>query len=119
MTDAVVVNSWRPLAAVLVSTVAVAFIVASYRRQNVRELWSVIAALTKFGIVISMLPGVMEGTEYRWSLGMVPGLTDEFVFGIEYDRTADALAGFDAQDGRRGAADRGLSPGFHLRLVRG
>ncbi len=86
-----VVADWRPLAAVLVSVLAVAFIVASYRRPNVREFWSVLAALVKFGLVISMLPGVMDGREYRWSLGMVPGLTDEFVFGIEFALRADQL----------------------------
>ncbi len=91
MTETVVVDSWRPLAAVLVSALAVAFIVASYRRPNVRELWSVLAALVKFGLVISMLPGVLDGQEYRWSLGMVPGLTDEFVFGIEFALRADML----------------------------
>ena len=85
------VTSWRPLAAVLVSAVAVSLIVASSRRQNVRESWSVLAAVLKFSIVASMLPGVLDGTEYRWSLGMVPGLRDEFVLGIELSLRADAL----------------------------
>ena len=79
-----VVASYRPLAAVLVSALAVALIVASHRRPNIREGWSVLAALTKFGIVASMAPGVLSGTEYRWSLG-------EFVFGIEFALRADAL----------------------------
>jgi multicomponent Na+:H+ antiporter subunit D len=83
MTEAVVTDV-RPLAAVLVSAVAVALIIASHRYPNVRESWSVLAALTKFGIIASMLPGVLEGTEYRWSLG-------EFVFGIEFSLRADAL----------------------------
>ncbi|MEF8786773.1 MAG: proton-conducting transporter membrane subunit [Haloarculaceae archaeon] len=79
-----VVTSYRPLAAVLVSALAVALIVASHRRPNIREGWSVLAALAKFGIVVSMLPGVLNGLEYRWSLG-------EFVFGIEFALRADAL----------------------------
>jgi formate hydrogenlyase subunit 3/multisubunit Na+/H+ antiporter MnhD subunit len=79
-----VVASYRPLAAVLVSALAVALIVASHRRPNIREGWSVLAALAKFGIVASMLPGVLNGLEYRWSLG-------EFVFGIEFALRADAL----------------------------
>ena len=86
-----VVTSWRPLAAVLVSAVAVGLVVASHRRQNVREAWSVLAALVKFAVVASMLPGVLEGTEFRWSLGMVPGLRDEFVLGVELALRADAL----------------------------
>ena len=86
-----VVDSWRPLAAVLISAVAIALIVASHRRPNVREAWSVIASVGKFAIVASMLPGVLDGTEYRWSLGMVPGLDSEFVFGVEFALRADAL----------------------------
>ena len=86
-----VVDSWRPLAAVLISAVAIALIVASHRRPNVREAWSVIASVGKFAIVASMLPGVLDGTEYRWSLGMVPGLDSEFVFGVEFALRADPL----------------------------
>ena len=51
----------RPLAAVLVSAVAIVLIVASHRRPNLREGWSVLAALAKFGIIVSMLPAVMDG----------------------------------------------------------
>jgi len=86
-----VVADWRPLAAVLVSALAIALIVASHRRRNVRELWSVLAAVAKFAIVLSMLPGVLDGREYRWSMGMVPGLTDEFVFGVDLALRADQL----------------------------
>lgn len=78
------VDSIRPLAAVLVSFVATGAIVASYRYPNVRDTWSVIAALTKFGIVASMLPGVMGGTIYVWSFGT-------FVPGVEFALRADPL----------------------------
>ncbi|QZA88974.1 cation:proton antiporter [Salinarchaeum sp. IM2453] len=74
----------RPIAAVLVSAIAVALIVASYRYPNVRETWSVLAALTKFGLILSMLPGVLGGETYRWTLG-------EFVFGIEFALRVDTL----------------------------
>ena len=86
-----IVDSWRPLAAVLISAVAIALIVASHQRPNVREAWSVLASVGKFAIVASMLPGVLNGTEYRWSLGMVPGLDGEFVFGVEFALRADPL----------------------------
>jgi multicomponent Na+:H+ antiporter subunit D len=79
-----VVADVRPLAAVLVSAVAMALIVASHRYPNVREGWSVLAALTKFAIIASMLPGVMAGTIYVWSFG-------EFVAGIEFALRADPL----------------------------
>ena len=77
-------GDWQPIAAVLVSTIAVALIVASYRRPNVRESWSVLAALVKFAIVASMLPGVLAGETYRWSMG-------EFVLGIELALRVDQL----------------------------
>ncbi|WP_122090056.1 proton-conducting transporter transmembrane domain-containing protein [Halalkalicoccus subterraneus] len=78
------VASIRPLLAVLVSFLAAGMIVASYRYPNVRDSWSVIAALTKFGIVASMLPGVLDGTIYVWSFGT-------FVPGVEFALRADPL----------------------------
>ncbi|MFP8957123.1 proton-conducting transporter membrane subunit [Natrialbaceae archaeon A-CW3] len=84
-----VVTDPRPLAAVLVSAIAVVFIVASYRHPNVREGWSVLAALSKFAIVASMLPGVMSGTVYQWSFSEATGL--EFVAGVDFALRADPL----------------------------
>ncbi|MEF8813619.1 MAG: proton-conducting transporter membrane subunit [Halovenus sp.] len=84
-----VVADPRPLAAVLSSAVAIVLIIASHRRPNVRESWSVLAALAKFGIIASMLPGVLDGTEYRWSMGsLVAGTPAE---GIEFALRADPL----------------------------
>ncbi|QLG48417.1 proton-conducting transporter membrane subunit [Natrinema halophilum] len=82
----------RPLAAVLVSAVAVVLIVASHRRPNVREGWSVLAALAKFGIVGSMLPAVMSGTVFRWSLAESTGI--RFLDGIDFALRADPLGIF-------------------------
>ncbi|NUB93984.1 cation:proton antiporter [Haloterrigena sp. SYSU A558-1] len=79
----------RPLAAVLVSAVAIVLIVASHRRPNLREGWSVLAALGKFGIVASMLPAVMSGTVYRWSLYESTGL--RFLPGVDFALRADPL----------------------------
>lgn len=55
MTDA------RPLWAVLVSLAAVAPILMSDKRPNLRESWTFIAAFLKFGIVLSLLPEVLAG----------------------------------------------------------
>ena len=74
----------RPILAVLLSAVTILLILASHRYPNVRESWSVLAAVGKFAVVVSMLPGVLDGTEYRWSMG-------EFVAGIEFALRADAL----------------------------
>ncbi|SFB93131.1 multisubunit sodium/proton antiporter, MrpD subunit [Halobiforma haloterrestris] len=85
----VTVESVRPLAAVLVSAIAVVLIVASYRRPNVREGWSVLAAVSKFAIVASMLPGVLSGTVYEWSLADSLGV--EFLAGVDFALRADPL----------------------------
>jgi multicomponent Na+:H+ antiporter subunit D len=79
------ITDLRPLLAVLVSFVAAFFIVASYRSPNVREGWTIVAAVAKFAIVASMLPAVLDGAVFEWSLGaFLPG-------GIEFVLRADAL----------------------------
>lgn len=59
--EQVVEQSLRPLIAVLASLIAVPLIVASSRRPNVRETWTVLAALVKAAVVLSMLPDVLAG----------------------------------------------------------
>ncbi|MFB6268296.1 MAG: proton-conducting transporter membrane subunit [Halobacterium sp.] len=81
MTD---ITSLRPLAAVLVSAVAVAPILASHGRPNVREAWTVLAAVLKLGIVASMVPSVLDGDVYVTDLG-------PFVPYIDFALRADAL----------------------------
>jgi len=83
MTEAIVTDL-RPLLAVLVSFLAAFFIVASHRSPNVREGWTLVAAVAKFAIVASMLPAVLDGAVFEWSLGA-------FLPGIEFALRADAL----------------------------
>lgn len=81
MTD---ITSLRPLAAVLVSAVAVAPILASHGRPNVREGWTVLAAVLKLGLVASMVPAALDGDVYVTDLG-------PFVPYIDFTLRADAL----------------------------
>jgi formate hydrogenlyase subunit 3/multisubunit Na+/H+ antiporter MnhD subunit len=81
MTD---VASLRPIGAVLVSAVAIAPILASRGRPNLREGWTVLAAVTKLAVVGSMVPGVLGGTVYVTELGT-------FLPGVEFALRADAL----------------------------
>ncbi|OYR54293.1 proton-conducting transporter transmembrane domain-containing protein [Halorubrum halodurans] len=83
MTEAIVQDP-RPLLAVLVSLVAAVLVVASYRSPNVREGWTILAAVTKFGIVASMLPRVLEGAVFEWTIV-------ELLPGIPFVLRADAL----------------------------
>ncbi len=50
-----------PLFVVLVSMAAVPLILASSRKPNLRETWTLLAAGTKFLLVFSLLPGALEG----------------------------------------------------------
>ena len=56
-----VYSSPLPLLAVLASAVAAVLIVLSWRRPNMRDGWSVLAALVQLGLVLSMLPSVLDG----------------------------------------------------------
>lgn len=58
----------RPFLAVGVSFLAAVLIAFSRRWPNLREAWSVIASLIKFGIILSMLPAVLDGNQYQWTL---------------------------------------------------
>ncbi|MFW6000028.1 MAG: proton-conducting transporter membrane subunit [Halorubrum sp.] len=87
MTD-VVLSDPRPLLAVLVSFVAAFLIVASHRSPNVREGWTLVASLAKFGVVASMLPAVLDGRTFEWTAGaFLPGIGAP----IEFVLRADAL----------------------------
>ncbi len=78
------VASLLPLAAVLVSAVGILGILASHRHPDLRETWTIIAAVAKFGIVASMLPGVLGGTVYVTELGTI-------VAGVRFALAADGL----------------------------
>ncbi|MFC1967697.1 monovalent cation/H+ antiporter subunit D family protein, partial [Chloroflexota bacterium] len=54
--------SIKPLAAVLVSLLTVVLILVFRNRPNIRESWTIMASLAKFGIVFSMLPSVLQGS---------------------------------------------------------
>lgn len=53
--------AWLPLLAVLVSPLAAVLIVASGHRPNLRETWTLLAAVTKFALVAALVPAVLDG----------------------------------------------------------
>jgi multicomponent Na+:H+ antiporter subunit D len=66
--------SWRPLLAVLVSLAVVPVLVSSSGKPNVREAWTILAGLIKFGLVVSLVPGVLAGREFGITLfSFAPG----------------------------------------------
>jgi formate hydrogenlyase subunit 3/multisubunit Na+/H+ antiporter MnhD subunit len=78
------VDSLRPLVAVLVSAAAIVPILLSGSRPNLREGWTLLAAVTGLGVVASMVPGILAGTVYVTDLGTV-------VPGVAFTLTADPL----------------------------
>lgn len=63
-----IIEDCRPFLAVGISFLAAVLIAFSRKWPNVRESWSVIASLIKFGIILSMLPAVLDGNYYEWTL---------------------------------------------------
>ena len=78
------VASLRPGAVMLIALIAIVLIGLSKSRPNVREAWTLVAALSMFGLVASMVPDVLAGTVHETNLGT-------FVAGIEFTFRADRL----------------------------
>jgi len=68
------VVSVRPLLAVLVSLAVVPVLLSSSGRPNVREAWTILAGLIKFGLIVSLVPEVLDGREFSLTLfSFAPG----------------------------------------------
>ncbi|WP_336037144.1 proton-conducting transporter membrane subunit [Halobacterium yunchengense] len=78
------IPSLLPLAAVLAPAVAVAPILASGDRPNLREAWTLLASVLALGAVASMVPGVLAGDTYVTDLGTL-------VQYVEFTLRVDAL----------------------------
>ncbi len=88
--------STKPLLAVLVSLIATILIaITGERARNLRETWTILAAVTKFGIVISMLPDILNGKVIEYTLlKITPELILQFkvdALGIFFAITASFL----------------------------
>ncbi len=74
MTSEGIVFAQRPLVAVVVSLLAAGAIVLSRDRPNLREFWTILAAVVKFAVIASMLPHVVDGGVFESRpLELVPG----------------------------------------------
>ncbi|GBE17513.1 Na(+)/H(+) antiporter subunit A [archaeon BMS3Abin16] len=68
MTGEIIVHSIRPALAVLISLIVSVLILATgSRHKNLREFWSIIAATSKFAIVISLMPIILSGKVVEYS----------------------------------------------------
>ncbi|MDT8442905.1 MAG: monovalent cation/H+ antiporter subunit D family protein [Desulfuromonadales bacterium] len=72
-----IVSIW-PLAAILVSLLGALPIILAHRQPNLRESWTILIALVKLMIVASLLPGVLQGSSYVFTIAQViPGVPIE------------------------------------------
>lgn len=71
-----IVYSIKPLVAVLVSMIAAPLILLTgERHKNVREFWTILAALIKFSLVVSMIPLIADGKIIEYTiLPIIPGV---------------------------------------------
>jgi multicomponent Na+:H+ antiporter subunit D len=79
-----ILTDLRPLWAVLISAVAALLILFSDKKPNLRETWTIIAAVAKLAIVASMLPAVLSGT-------VIQTAPLKIAYGIELYLKADAF----------------------------
>ncbi len=64
-----------PMYAVLVSLLAVPLILVSSGRPNLREFWTILAAVIKFGLVLTLLPSAIRGESVEITLiEIAPGI---------------------------------------------
>ena len=75
-------HSIKPVLALAVSLAAVILImITGERNRNLREAWTLIAAVVKFLVVVSMLPAVLDSKVLEFTLiSIAPGLSIEFRF---------------------------------------
>ena len=89
------ITSFSPAFAVLVSLFGAIMILVFSRRPNIREGFSVLAGIIKFGIVASMVPVVMSGKLIELKLwDVLPGLPIMFrvdAFGLLFGLIASFL----------------------------
>jgi len=90
-----VVMDYRPLWAMLISLAAAGLILLSGRRPNLREFWTLLAALGKAAIVYSMLPAVLSGTVFEIApMNIAAGISLHFrvdTMGMLFAALASAL----------------------------
>ena len=58
----------RPFLAIGTAFLAALLVSVSHKYPNVREMWSTVASLIMFGLVISMAGGVLNGVTYEYTL---------------------------------------------------
>jgi len=91
-----IITSIKPVLAIAVSLVAaILILLTGERARNLRESWTILAAVIKFGIVASMAPYILDNKILEYTLvSIAPGLLIQFkvdALGIFFALTASFL----------------------------
>lgn len=91
-----VVHSIRPLLAILASLIGAFLILfTGERHRNLREFWTILASVTKFSIVASMIPPILKGKILECTIiSLSPGISLQFrvdAFGMVFAALASGL----------------------------
>lgn len=91
-----IIYSSRPALAILVSLIgAFLILITGERSRNLREFWTILAAVVKFSIVASMVPYILDGKVIEYTFFSIsPGLSIQFrvdALGIIFGLTASFL----------------------------
>lgn len=69
------IESIRPVLAIAISFLGTLLIIASHKKPNLREFWTFAIAVTKLGIICSMVPLVLNGQRLVYNLvDILPGV---------------------------------------------
>ncbi|NJB67115.1 multicomponent Na+:H+ antiporter subunit D [Desulfobaculum xiamenense] len=89
------VESIRPLIAVLVSLAVMPIIASCGKSPNAREAWTFIAAAIKLAIIASMIPAVLDGIQFTYTMfEVIPGVPLAFkvdAFGLLFAIVSSSL----------------------------
>ncbi|MFP4225522.1 MAG: monovalent cation/H+ antiporter subunit D family protein [Desulfobacterales bacterium] len=80
----ITIISIKPVIAVLISLLVIP-VLASSRKPNVREAWTFAAAIIKFGIIASMVPAVLAGQTFEFTIVT-------FFDGVDFKLHVDAFS---------------------------
>ena len=58
----------RPFIAIGIAFLAALLVSMSNKYPNIRETWSAVGSITMFGVIISMVNGVLNGVTYEYTL---------------------------------------------------
>ena len=91
------VYSCIPLFAILCPATAAILIVLSSKRPNIRESWTIIAGISQFALIASLIPAILDGAVIRYTFfptTMFEGIAFGFkvdAFGLVFALTASFL----------------------------